>query len=85
MIWLSDRSANQHAIAITVKTVVCFHCVFVRSEGVILPRKRRNQGQQRGFGQMEVGQHLINNAESGPRQKENVCFGGSRRDFDWLA
>src|SRR5580765_3040814 len=54
---------HKHAVAIGEEPVFFFDGVFICPQNIFPPGERRNQHQQGGFWQMEVGQQCANHAE----------------------
>jgi hypothetical protein len=72
-------SANQHAIAITVKPVLLFHGVPVSCQHRLAPGKCRNQRQQRGLRQVKIRQQHIRYPKRKSWRDENLRLRFSRQ------
>src|SRR5580704_1639057 len=67
--------ADQHAVAITVKTVSLLDGVAVGSQDLFAPGESRYQGQQARARQMKVREHLIHNSNWFSRINKNFGLG----------
>jgi hypothetical protein len=67
--------ADQHAIPITVKTVVAGDRVAVGLQDILAPSERGNQSQERGFRQVEVCEQLVHHAEVVAGEEEDFRLG----------
>src|SRR5258706_6225613 len=61
-------SHDQHRVAVGVEAVALLHRVRVGAAQRLLPRKRRDQEQQRGARQVEVGEQRVHRLEPVGRQ-----------------
>ena len=53
------NSADEHGVAVGEKAILHFHGLGIRLKHPFPARQRRDEHQQRGFGQMEVGDQAI--------------------------
>src|SRR5579884_2326012 len=63
---------NQHAVAVAVETIPFFDGMTVGTEYQVAPGKRRDEHQQGGFRQVEIGQQAAYDLESISRNDKQV-------------
>jgi hypothetical protein len=72
--------ANQHAIAITVKTVAGVDGMFVSREYIFVSGECADQCKQRGTRQVKVGQQSAHHSEVKSWKNKQACFGFSSQE-----
>jgi hypothetical protein len=71
------RSTNQHAIAVAIKTVLGADGVFIGVKGALFAGEGGDEGEERGFREVEVGEELVDDAEGGAGKEEEGGVGGA--------
>ncbi len=69
-------SENQHCITITEETITHGHGMSICGQGLVCASQRANQHQERGLGQMKVGQQAVDHAEFIARVDEDPAIAG---------
>src|SRR5574340_1384976 len=72
---------DKHGIAITEKPVFFFHRMAVRRQHLLHPAEGAHQHQQRGSGQMEIGQQHIHRPKAVTGRDEDLCLSAPSLQF----
>src|SRR5260221_9606758 len=67
-------SNDQHRIPKRIKAIIFFDGSFICFENLLTPRKRADQHQQRGLGQVKVCNHHIHDFELIARENEQLSW-----------
>ena len=66
------NSADEHGVAVGEKAILHFHGLGIRLKHPFPARQRRDEHQQRGFRQMEVGDQAIKDMKPVSRPDKTV-------------
>jgi hypothetical protein len=76
-----NRLQKQHRVTIAEKPILLLHCMFVSGAGFVKTSQGADQHQQRGLGQVKIGDQTVDNFEFITRINENPAVTTERAKF----